>query len=256
LDLLVIIFLQLLFFGIILTISGLANLFAILRGAKPNGAILAGALVCGLIMFPLVFSQIAGIDGKKSGGIYMQATMEKSLSSLMSALKSQEGADDKLDSNQAGFLKFYIQVTPAYLAVFCVSLSFLSYFMVSVVFHRLSPRIPKPLPFSQWVVPEPFVFGFIAGALLMIAAKFLALPDGNWEDLLGSNLLVFFGGLYMIEGFSIIVYYMQKWNVPPFLRFGLYVLMFILFGPPFCLGLLDVWMDFRKIKSPTLEKIA
>lgn len=252
-DWLIVIGIQLLFFGVVLTVSGLAVLFALLRGAKPNGAVLAGALACGLLMVPLVLSQF---NGKNPSWTDMQATMEKNFPSLMSALKNPGGPDDKADPSQAWVEKFYIQTTPASVAVACVCFSFLSYYVVSAFFRRLSPRIPKPILFSQWVIPEPLVFGFITGALLKIAAKFLSLPEDNWEDILGSNLLVFFGSLYIMGGFSIIAYYLQKWNVPSAFRFVFYVILFILCGPLFCLGLLDVWMDFRKIKSPTLEKTA
>ena len=76
-----------------------------------------------------------------------------------------------------------------------------------------APASPSPCLFRQWVIPEPLVFGFIAGALLKISVKFLSLPEDNWVDILGSNLLVFFGSLYIMGGFSIIAYYLQKWKV-------------------------------------------
>jgi hypothetical protein len=86
--------------------------------------------------------------------------------------------------------------------------------------------------------------------------KYISGPNSGWIEILADNLLVLFGCLYIMGGFSIISYYLQKWNIPLVFRFPLYLILIFLFEPLFCLGLMDVWMDVRKIKFPPLEKTA
>jgi uncharacterized protein YybS (DUF2232 family) len=243
-----------LLFGAILTISGLAILFALLRGARPNASILAGSFACGL--FFLALFGLSRIDGKGPNFKEMQGYLEENLQAQMAALKSQGMTQDNIDENMEWAEKYGVQAYPAWLSITCVWFGFISYYMVPILFRRFSPRIPRPMPFRQWIIPEPLIFGPIVGALFKISLKYFNLPDDGWEDVLGSNLLIFFGCLYILGGFSIIAYYLQKYNVPMVFRFPFYVIMTILYWPLLILGILDVWMDWRKIKTPPLEKTA
>lgn len=252
-DWVLVIGLWILLIGAILTVSGLAVLFSLLRGAGPNGAVLAGSLACGL--FFLAFFGLAQSEGKGAGLKEMQGYLEQNLQTQMAALKAQGIPQDKIDENMDWAEKYGVQAYPAWVALTCFWFGFLSYYMVPLFFRRFSSRIPGPLPFRQWVIPEPLIFGLIAGALLKVSVKYLGVQYG-WVDILANNILVFFGALYITGGFSIISYYMQKWKIPMAFRFPLYVILTFLFEPLFCLGLLDVWMDLRKIKTPALEKTA
>jgi len=244
--------LWILLFGTILTICGLAILFALLRGARPNGAILAGSLACSL--FFLSFYGLSMLDGKGTGVKEMQGYLEQNIKDQMSSLKSQGVPQDKIDENMDWAEKFGVQAYPAWVALTCVWFAFLAYYMLPILYRRFASRVPPPLPFRQWIIPEPLVFGFIVGGLLKISVKYLSGPNVGWVEILADNLLVFFGCLYILGGFSVISYYLQKLNIPVVFRFPLYVILTFLFEPLFCLGLLDVWMDVRKIKLPTLEK--
>lgn len=243
-----------LFFGAILIISGLAILFALLRGARPNGAILAGSLAGGL--FFTVFFGLSLMDGKGTGLKEMQGYLDQNLRDQMTALKSEGVPQDKIDENLDWAEKFGVQAYPAWVALTAIWFSFMAYYTLPILFRRFNSRVPAPLPFRYWIIPEPLVFGFIAGALLKISVKYISGPNSGWIEILADNLLVLFGCLYIMGGFSIISYYLQKWNIPLVFRFPLYLILIFLFEPLFCLGLMDVWMDVRKIKFPPLEKTA
>jgi uncharacterized protein YybS (DUF2232 family) len=254
LDLLLVLGLWVLLFGAILAVSGMAILFALLRGALPNVAVLAGSLACAF--FFLVLFGLAQLDSKGPNWKDMQTYLQQNLQAQMSTLKSQGIPQDKIDENMDLAQKYGVEAYPAWVVLTCLWFSFLAYYMVPVFFRRYISRIPRPLPFRQWIIPEPFIFGFLIGALLKVGVKYLDPVQYGWMEIVANNLLVFFGSVYIMGGFSIISYYLQKLNIPMIFRFPLYVFLTFLFEPLFCLGVLDVWMDLRKIKTPPLEKTA
>ncbi len=243
-----------LLFGAILVVSGMAILLALLKGARPNGAVLAGTLACGFFFMALF--GLAQLDSKSPNWKEMQAYLQQNLQSQVTALKAQGIPQDKIDENMDWAQKFGVEAYPAWVVLTCLWFSFLAYYTVPILFRKYISRIPRPMPFRQWVIPEPFIFGFLIGAMMKIGVKYLDAAQYGWMEILANNLLVFFGCIYIMGGFSIISYYLQKWNIPLIFRFPLYVLLTFLFEPLFCLGILDVWMDLRKIKTPTLEKTA
>jgi hypothetical protein len=105
------------------------------------------------------------------------------------------------------------------------------------------------LAFREWVIPEPLVFGVIAAGLLKLIAE-----ENTWKETVGNNLAVFFGGLYILGGLSIVSFFLNKWRVPAVLRFISYAVLLPIVWESFCaIGVLDVWLDFRKIKKTAVE---
>jgi len=138
---------------------------------------------------------------------------------------------------------------PAWLALNSLIVGLLSYYLSSAVLLRLGKRVPKALAFREWVIPEPLVFGVIAAGLLKLIAE-----ENTWKETLGNNLAVFFGGLYILGGLSIVSFFLNKWRVPAVLRFISYVVLLPIVWESFCaIGVLDVWLDFRKIKKTAVE---
>jgi len=100
-------------------------------------------------------------------------------------------------------------------------------------------------PTDRWRAPEHMVWGLIA------AGFSLFLPVGGIK-LVGVNALVVMSAIYAFQGFSIVLFYLNKYRVPFWIRFGVYFL--IVFQQIFVVGLalagiFDQWVDFRKIGS-------
>jgi uncharacterized protein YybS (DUF2232 family) len=75
-------------------------------------------------------------------------------------------------------------------------------------------------------------------------------------DILGNNFLVFFVGLYTLSGLSIVSFFFHKWRLPAAIRILSYlVLLNLIFETICCFGVLDVWFDFRKLKSSPKEPV-
>jgi len=98
-------------------------------------------------------------------------------------------------------------------------------------------------PMDRWQSPELMVWGFI------VAGFALFLSIGGIR-LLAINALIVMSVIYVFHGLSIVLFFLNKYNVPLWIRFGVYFL--ILFQQIFWValaiaGLFDQWIDFRKI---------
>lgn len=104
---------------------------------------------------------------------------------------------------------------------------------------------PRYGPLNYWRPPEPLVWGVI------LCGAFLLLP-GAGLSIVGVNGLIVLMTIYFFGGIAIVSYYFEKKNVPRLFRILLYcfialqqLAMLVVMG----LGFLDIWLDFRKIKS-------
>ena len=109
--------------------------------------------------------------------------------------------------------------------------------------RRLSFR-----PFAEEAVPDHFVWGVIgAGAALVSRQPGL--------ESAGLNLLLVLMPLYAIQGLAVFRHFFQRIAVPRLLQvisFGLFAMQPLLLVAVSCVGLSDLWIDFRKIRqAPT-----
>jgi uncharacterized protein YybS (DUF2232 family) len=96
---------------------------------------------------------------------------------------------------------------------------------------------------SVWKSPEKLVW------ILIAAGAITLFPPAEWVALLGLNLLIVCGLIYMFHGLAIVVFFFQRKQVPPFFQWLFYALLvaqFYLLVIVIALGLFDLWVDFRK----------
>lgn len=102
---------------------------------------------------------------------------------------------------------------------------------------------------DQWRCSEGMVWGVIAAGFSL----FLPLPSVKW---FATNALIVMMAVYVYQGLSILLFFLNKYRVPAWIRFGAYLL--ILFQQVFVIGLaaaglFDQWVDFRRIHSRKVE---
>jgi len=111
----------------------------------------------------------------------------------------------------------------------------------------LQRRGDSPWPkYKLWQLPDRLIWIFITSAIFFI------IPDDT-ASITGINLLIIIGLLYCIQGFSIVVYFFSKWNLPRIVRIIFYfMILFQSIGTVILLGfgLINTWIDLRKIKLP------
>jgi uncharacterized protein YybS (DUF2232 family) len=103
-------------------------------------------------------------------------------------------------------------------------------------------------PFAEEAVPDHFVWSVI-GAGMLLASRHDRL------EAVGLNLLLVLMPLYAIQGLAVFRHFFQRIGVPRLLQvvsFGLFAMQPLLLGAVSCVGLSDLWIDFRKIRqAPT-----
>ncbi|MBN2251676.1 MAG: DUF2232 domain-containing protein, partial [Candidatus Altiarchaeota archaeon] len=96
---------------------------------------------------------------------------------------------------------------------------------------------------SRWKIFDKVVW------LVVIAGIFIMIPLETLR-ILGLNILIVLLFIYMLQGLAIMSFFFQRKNVPVFMRALGY---FLVFAQQFLLlivagvGLIDTWVDFRKL---------
>jgi hypothetical protein len=113
---------------------------------------------------------------------------------------------------------------------------------------RLCLRGRRFRTFAEEAVPDHLVWAVIAGGV-MVASRHEATAR------VGLNLLLVLASLYAIQGLAVLRHLFQRTRVPRPLQgvgFGLFIVQPLLLVGAACLGLTDLWLDFRKIRrAPT-----
>jgi uncharacterized protein YybS (DUF2232 family) len=102
---------------------------------------------------------------------------------------------------------------------------------------------------DRWHAPEFMVWGVIASGFTL----FLSIPG---VELIAINGLIVMLAIYVFHGLSILLFFLNKYRVPSWLRFGIYFLIFFqqIFLVVLALaGLFDQWIDFRKLHPKKSE---
>jgi uncharacterized protein YybS (DUF2232 family) len=103
-------------------------------------------------------------------------------------------------------------------------------------------------PFAQEAVPDHLVWGAIGAGVLLISRH-------QRLEATGLNLLLVLMPLYVIQGLAVFRHFFQRIGLPRLLQvvsFGLLAMQPLLLVAVSCVGLSDLWIDFRKIRqAPT-----
>lgn len=127
----------------------------------------------------------------------------------------------------------------------------LSWFTL-VVGSALHPRLGlnHPWPkYGYWKLPEKLVW-------VAIVAGIFTIVGGEQLQRTAVNALLILSIIYCFQGLAIFTFMLNKWKAPPFVRSILYIIMVLqTFGTILLLlaGIADVWCDFRKISSTTID---
>jgi len=245
---------------IFLGLASLAVYWALVRGFKPRTAILMGAM---MIMVYVGGSFAADQIGSNPNSLKsIEEVFNQNMQAKIKSLADEKVPQEEIDQLQVNLKKYLLYCFPAWIISGAFFLGFLAYYLVSSTGSRITSRIAQPTSLSEWVVPEPMIFGLILGGVIKLSA-----PENTWMEIVGNNILVLFVVIYSFAGVPIISFYFKKWRFPMIARFLSYLLLFslalnfelieLMFGNVFfILGVMDIWLDFRKLKKPPMELTA
>lgn len=216
------------------------------RSDSPSLSGLKGAIVLGSCWILLLTIQTA-LTGVNPITDFLQ-TLDHDIEQALSYYRQNESvAPDTMALLEQSFFQMKT-VFPKILPSMMVCLVLLIVWSTMLLGNRLIVRFTgyRAWPDHQsWKLPDKFIW-------LLIGAALVAMVPISTLRLTGINVLICLSLIYLFQGFSVLSFFMHKWNVPPLLRFFLYAMMlFQSFGTALLLlaGIGDVWLDLRKLKK-------
>ncbi|MEG1603813.1 MAG: DUF2232 domain-containing protein [Cloacibacillus sp.] len=137
---------------------------------------------------------------------------------------------------------------PSMLILFAAIDSITAYALTRLYFKRAGGfKLPSLPPFGYWRFPKNIFWALLAALVLDMASK--AFPDEYLYRMLSVNLMEVLRGVFLIEGLSLLWYFMTARRAPKAVKTTL-VLVCALFAPVSyilsMIGIFDIWYDLRK----------
>jgi uncharacterized protein YybS (DUF2232 family) len=148
----------------------------------------------------------------------------------------------------AEFTAIIAQLTPAFLVINSTLVVLLNYLLSQNLGSPLASEDRRP-PLTSWEAPGWLVF-------VLIGAGFLVLIPNRVVQMTGVNVLLVCGLLYFFQGLAILTFNFKRFQVPRIFRWLAYFLL-VMLKPAMLLvilmGLIDLWLDFRRLHRPPSE---
>jgi len=173
---------------------------------------------------------------------YLGSHLDAAIQTFEDANQDQLNALE-LNAYAKAFMSTISQIYPSLMIIGTGFALWLNVVIARPLFKMGKLEYPKFISMDRWQAPDHLVWGLIgAGFALFLSSesiKFLAV-----------NALIVILAIYLFHGLSIIVFFLNKYHVPSWMRLGIYFLIVVqqLFLAVLTFaGLFDQWIDFRKI---------
>ncbi len=242
---------QLIFLCLEFSVLGLI-LSEILRRKLPIGnSVLLGT--CFLLLLGLVALAIAGTRKNLSPLDVVYAYVMENLEQAARIYGQVGGVDPEKAGEFQEYLKALKQgislVYPSLMVVGSAFVVWLNVILSRPLFRKRNLEVPDFGALDRWQSPELMVWG-------LIAAGFSLFLSFSPLRLIAVNALVIMLAIYFFHGLSIVLFYLNKYRVPPWMRLGVYaliVLQQVLAIGVTMAGLFDQWLDLRRIHQTKPE---
>ncbi len=235
---------QLVLFVIEFSALGLA-LSEIFRRQYPLGFTLSIGTVCMLVMG---FACLLFIGIARNMGPFevVQAYLKSNLDGALHMYEQMGLEKEKaleIQTYGKAIIETISKIYPSLLVVGSVFVVWINVLLGQRLLRRAHLEYPVFDNADRWQAPEILVWGLIA------AGFSLFFPLGSVK-LIAINVLIVLMTVYLFQGVSILVFFLNKFHVPLWSRGAIYLLLF--FQQVFLLlvalgGVFDQWIDFRKI---------
>ena len=137
---------------------------------------------------------------------------------------------------------------PAMLILFAAADTMTGYVLTRLYFKRAGGvKLPALPPFVHWRFPKNIFWALLAALILDMASK--AFPDDGLYRMLSLNLMEVLRGIFLVEGLSLLWYFMSAYKVNKALR--VILTLFCAFFAPVSyvlsmIGIFDIWYDLRR----------
>lgn len=173
------------------------------------------------------------------------------ISGYASLLSIDQSQFDLILKQTQNILRFIPYIAPGILIVSFVIVSVINYAATSAVLRRYNINIKPFLSFNKLDLPWYYCWGAILGLVLVLVPS----TGQNFDKLvniIGFNLIIIFGLLYLVLGISVLWGILERFKVPFIWRISIFIMLGLFLGfailiLPF-LGLIDIWVNFRRLK--------
>ncbi len=140
-------------------------------------------------------------------------------------------------------------VLPASLFMAVVTVAGFNYLMARLILGKLGHKMVELKPFSRWRLSWHYGWGYVGGLMLVIIGQVTAVPI---VFKIGTNIVSVFGIVFLVQGMAIAWYFFDKYSVHSIVRW--LIIIFAILNTTLLqvlswVGVLDAWLDFRKLSS-------
>jgi len=227
-----------------------------LTGISIAEMIKPGTSIERLILYPSILLLVSGaalvwIAALMSGNTFLQLIQAYVGETLRETnrIYTQMGLSPEQVRVSEDMTRAILLVLPAVIAVMIVQVVWINILAAREIFRRNALPFPDLGDLSRWKADERLIWLLIAsgGAILAPIAPMRAI---------GWNLFIICLLAYLLQGLSIVSFYLKWYKIPRFLRFLTYIVIllyqFVLIVVA-AIGIFDLWLDFRKFARPREE---
>lgn len=136
-----------------------------------------------------------------------------------------------------------LTIFPALMIVGTGFVAWLNVILARPLFRATHLAFPEHFRMERWRAPENLVW-------VLLASGFALFFTSGGIQFVAINTMIVVTAVYVFHGLSIVVYFLDKYHVPVWVRIGLYLVIVVqqLFLVVLALaGLFDQWINFRRI---------
>ena len=245
------------FFGVLLIGTAVIYLFCFKNNKFPfqviayNGILFIVLFVLFIVIFSLVQQQnLAGSFISNYNAVINKLPDEPSVKQYMQLMAISDTQFKSLFEQSRSIFMMLPYLIPGLLLVYVFMGSLINYYWCVSIFKKRG-LVLKSMPlFKAWDAPWYLVSGLIIGLVFVVVPHFNQVYDFAF-DAAGINLLIVFGLLYTVLGFSVLWSMFDKlhtsalWRVLIILMLGFFLILIIVIP---IMGIIDVWANFRKLE--------
>jgi uncharacterized protein YybS (DUF2232 family) len=177
---------------------------------------------------------------------YFQINLNEAIRASQEAGFSQEKLRDP-DAFQKSFLEIIPTIYPSIIIISTGFVVWLNIIMAKPLFRLKNLEYPNFMPGDLWRAPEGLVWAVIVSGFALFFVS------GSIKSV-AINVLIIMMVVYFFHGLSILLFYLNKYHAPSWLRIIFYFFILIQWysWPVLAFaGLFDQWLDFRRIHRRT-----
>ncbi len=233
-------FMEMLFLGFLLS-----ELFEMNLSIEKTVIYACGGVIFAAIGVLVLYSNLSATGITRILSNYIAQNLEMSVA-LYRSMGAPEDFIQKFSTSLDQIQYGLIRIIPAMVTASFLLVTWSNLLMARPILKRRGLFFPDFGPLNLWKAPDSLVWVLIGSGGLLI------LP-GSILKIIGLNCLLVLLMVYFFQGIAIVSFFFTKKHFPRPLRIFLYsliafqqIILLLIIG----LGIFDMWLNFRKIKSP------